>query len=165
VVQAAGERGGPGTPEQPALYRTDSGEARVGTLDGADGAVRFTDLGAATLRVTDDADMTFSGDILGSNRLGRVVKEGAGTLTFDSGTSDHFGVLDIQAGDLVLNNGAGVLGTLSLATGTAAEVFGRTGLEMRFYNRSASDAEYGEFNRWTRGTPIWHRPSRAGPTM
>lgn len=124
---------------------TDSGEARVGTLDGADGAVRFTDLGAATLRVTDDADMTFSGDILGSNRLGRVVKEGAGTLTFDSGTSDHFGVLDIQAGDLVLNNGAGVLGTLSLATGTAAEVFGRTGLEMRFYNRSASDAEYGEF--------------------
>ncbi len=75
---------------------TDSGEARVGTLDGADGAVRFTDLGAATLRVTDDADMSFSGDILGSNRLGRVVKEGAGTLTFDSGTSDHFGVLDIR---------------------------------------------------------------------
>jgi autotransporter-associated beta strand protein len=124
---------------------TDSGEARIGTLDGADGAVRFTDLGAATLRVTDDADMTYCGGFLGSNRLGRVVKEGTGILTFDSGNSDYFGVLDVRAGGVVLTNGAGVLGTLSLATGTAAEVFGRTGLEMRFYNRSASDAEYGEF--------------------
>lgn len=124
---------------------TDSGEARIGTLAGAEGAVRFTDLGAATLRVTDDADMTYSGGFLGSNRLGCIVKEGAGVLTLDAGDSDHFGVLDVQTGGVVLTNGAGVLGTLSLASGTAAEVFGRTGLEMRFYNRSASDGEYGEF--------------------
>ncbi|MDD3583560.1 MAG: PA14 domain-containing protein, partial [Kiritimatiellae bacterium] len=124
---------------------TDSGEARVGTLDGADGAVRFTDLGAATLRVTDDADMTFGGGFLGSNRLGRVVKEGTGILTFDSGNSDYFGVLDVRAGGVVFTNGAGVLGTLSLASGTGAEVFGRTGLEMRFYDRTAADGNYSEF--------------------
>ena len=124
---------------------TDSGEARIGTLAGTDGAVRFTDMGAATLHVMDDADMTFGGGFLGSNRLGRVVKEGAGILTFDSGNSDYFGVLDVQAGSVVLTNGAGVLGTLSLASGTGAEVFGRTGLEMRFYDRTAADGNYSEF--------------------
>jgi autotransporter-associated beta strand protein len=127
--------------------------ARVGTLSGgAGGTLSFDGSGPATLILTDDGDMAFGGAVLGSNTLSRFVKEGGGTLTLSGGESDHFGTLEIQTGALVLTNGAGVLGTLDMAGGAETRVFGRKGLEMQFFNRSAADNDYSEFQSlaaWT----------------
>ena len=117
----------------------------IGTLAGETGSVVFTDMGGAALRITDDTDMTYGGSILGSGTLSSVVKEGEGTLTLTSGGNDHEGTFVLQAGMLVLTNGPGRLGVLSMSKGTETVVFGKRGLDMQFFHRTAADGEYGEF--------------------
>jgi len=123
----------------------DTGAARIGALAGSKGRVAFAAAGLPELRVTGEGDMAYGGAILGSNALSRLVKEGSGTLALSSPQSDFYGVLDIRAGVLALTNGPATLGTLSMAEGVRANVSGLAGLNMWFYNRSASDANYSEF--------------------
>jgi len=129
------------------LVTTDSVgvESRVGSLEGASGSTLFLgNVGTPTLRIISDGDMTFDGDIIATNDASRLVKDGSGQLTLTSGTSDQSGVLDVQAGTLVLPGGTAVLGTLEMASGAITEVTGLSGLVMEFYNRSAADSDYSE---------------------
>ncbi|MDA3926248.1 MAG: PA14 domain-containing protein [Kiritimatiellae bacterium] len=120
-------------------------ESSVGSIIGVAGStLLFGSAGENTLRITDDGDMTFDGDILSDNDSSRLVKDGLGQLTLTSGTSDQSGVLDIQAGSLYLPGGAAILGTLEMASGVITEVTGLNGLVMEFYNRSVADAVYSE---------------------
>ena len=117
----------------------------IGTLAGETGSVAFTDMGNAVLRVTDNGDMTYGGSILGTGTLSSFVKEGEGTLTLTSGGNDHEGTFALQAGTLVLTNGPGRLGVLSMSSGTETVVYGKRGLDMQFFHRTAAKDNYNEF--------------------
>ncbi len=123
----------------------EKGSALVESLSGVAGSKLAFGSGASALTLTGDDDMTFDGAIMGANRASSVIKTGSGALTLRSGVSDHFGVLDIQGGTLVLTNGAGMLGTLAMADGVTTEVSGSKGLVMEFYHRSVADSDYSEF--------------------
>jgi autotransporter-associated beta strand protein len=141
--------GGPQTPLPNSLLFSGlggTGSTRIGTLSGVAGSrLTFGETGGASLRITEDGDMTFDGAIVSSNANNRLVKEGAGTLTLSSRDSDQQGTLEILSGNLVLTNGASTLGTLVMASGVETRAFGQTGLQMYFYNRSAADNDYSEF--------------------
>ena len=141
------------------------GSASVGSLTGsANGVVSFGSYGPAALRITGSGDTTFAGKIQGSNTNSRLVKEGAGTLALSSGTSDYFGTLDVQNGNLLLTNGAAILGTLVMADGARTEVVGRKGLDMLFYNRDTADADYSEFQTYALWTAYLSSTFPSGPS-
>jgi autotransporter-associated beta strand protein len=128
------------------LYSGNTGSSMISSLAGAAGSVlSFTGVSGSTLSLTGNADMSYAGSIQSSNTASRLLKTGSGNLTLSSTASDFYGTLDIQAGNLLLTNGAGTLGTLAMSDGATTIVAGQNGLQMHFYNRSAADNDYSEF--------------------
>ncbi len=128
------------------LFSGNTGASQAAALTGsANSTLSFLTGSAAILRLTGDGDSTFAGAIQGTNANSRLVKEGSGKLTLTSTRSDFAGVLDVQKGSLRFQDGAGLLGVLNIASQAVAEVTGKTGLDARFYNNAAANADYTMF--------------------
>ena len=95
--------------------------ATIGTLSGTGGAVNLVNGGARTLTVNQSADGAFAGVIQGI--AGRLVKQGAGTLTL-TGTSTYTGATTISAGTLVVD---GSIAGSSLTTVQSGAILGGRG--------------------------------------
>ena len=141
-----------------------TGDANVGALAGSSGNIVFANQGPATLRVTGNSDMTYASGIISSNANSRFIKQGSGTLALSSSKSDQLGTLEVESGTLALTNGPATLGTLTLSAGATATVTGSKGLSFYFYNRSATDDNYSEFQSMAAWESYLSSTFPAGPS-